>query len=68
MSALTEDQRTAVTMTVVYGLSIEETAQHLCVEPGAIKSRVHRARARMAALMDANRQDEREATQRGLRV
>lgn len=53
LAILPEDQRLAVHLRCVQGLSIAETAERLGVEPGTVKSRIHRARARIRDVLDA---------------
>lgn len=48
VAALPRDQRAALTAVVYEGLSVSEVAQAADVAEGTIKSRVHRARARIA--------------------
>jgi RNA polymerase sigma-70 factor (ECF subfamily) len=50
LEALPPNQRAAVLLVAVAGLPVEDAARELGVEPGTVKSRVSRARARMAEL------------------
>jgi RNA polymerase sigma-70 factor (ECF subfamily) len=52
LQAVPEDQRMAVVLVDMIGLSVSETASILEVAPGTVKSRCFRARARLAALLD----------------
>ena len=51
--ALPEAQRETLELVFYHGLSLGETAWVLHVAPGTVKSRLHRAKARLRELMDA---------------
>lgn len=51
LAVLSDEDREAILLTVWDGLSGAEAAQVLGVSPGALRVRVHRARARMAATL-----------------
>ncbi|MGF1475474.1 MAG: sigma-70 family RNA polymerase sigma factor [Geminicoccaceae bacterium] len=51
---LADDQREALVLIGVTGLSYEDAAEVLGVRVGTVKSRVSRARARLIALMDGD--------------
>jgi RNA polymerase sigma-70 factor (ECF subfamily) len=53
LSRLTEAQREVLVLRDVEGLSAPEVAEILSVEVGAVKSRLHRARAALAEALDA---------------
>ena len=50
---LPEAQRETLELVFYHGLSLQATAQVLQVPPGTVKSRLHRAKARLRALMGA---------------
>lgn len=52
LQALPPTQAEALELVFYHGLSLEETARVLQVPPGTVKSRLHRARARLRDLMD----------------
>ena len=57
LDSLPVDQRAVVALRFYEGLSEAETAAVLCVRPGTVKSRTHRALARLRELLkeeDAN--------------
>jgi RNA polymerase sigma-70 factor (ECF subfamily) len=54
MSRLAPDQRLAVVLCDVQGLSYEEAAQAMAVELGTVKSRLSRARAQLRDVLRAN--------------
>ncbi len=49
VARLPDDQRAAITAVVYQGLSVGEAARAAAVAEGTVKSRLHRARARIAA-------------------
>lgn len=50
---LPDEQRETLELVFYHGLSLQETAQVLQVPQGTVKSRLHRAKARLRALMEA---------------
>ena len=54
LEKLPDDMREALVMVGAYGLSYEEAADRQHVPIGTIKSRVHRARTCLAAMLDAD--------------
>lgn len=56
IAALAPEQRAAFLLRELYGLSVAETAAALEVEPGTVKSRVARARARLRAALEGRRE------------
>ena len=52
IDALPEDQRQAVALVLIEGLSYAETAEILAIPTGTVMSRLSRARDRMIQLMD----------------
>lgn len=52
IAALSPEQRAAFLLRELYGMSVAETARALETEPGTIKSRVARARARLRAALE----------------
>ena len=54
LEKLPDDMREAIVMVGAFGLSYEEAADKQNVPIGTIKSRVHRARACLAAMLDAD--------------
>lgn len=54
LSILSPEHRKAILLTCVHGLSVEEAAELLGIGVGTVKSRVHRARLKMAKALDAN--------------
>jgi RNA polymerase sigma-70 factor (ECF subfamily) len=59
---LTDEQREALVLVGAQGFSYEEAAETCGVALGTIKSRVNRARARLAELMDIDDDDALEVT------
>jgi RNA polymerase sigma factor (sigma-70 family) len=53
LSILSADQRAAVDLFFVHGLSIDDIALVLAVPPGTVKSRLHRARAALRERLEA---------------
>ncbi len=51
LSLLPEDYRRILTLRELGGLSYEELAEELSLEPGTVKSRLNRARKRLCALL-----------------
>lgn len=50
LESLSEDQRSAVVLVAVEGLSYEEAAEVLGIRPGTLMSRLHRGRERLREL------------------
>lgn len=57
LDALPSEQRAALVLVVVEGLSYAEAARVLDLPPGTVMSRLHRARRRLRALMDKDQQN-----------
>jgi RNA polymerase sigma-70 factor (ECF subfamily) len=49
---LPDSYRTVIVLRDIEGLSTEETAEHLGINPGAVKTRLHRARLALRELLD----------------
>lgn len=54
LSLLPEEQRQAVVLTCVHGMSVDDAAEQLGVPVGTIKTRIHRARIRMTKALQAD--------------
>lgn len=55
LSLLPEEQRQAVVLTCVHGMSVDDAADQLGVPAGTIKTRIHRARVRMTKALQADK-------------
>lgn len=55
LSLLPENQRQAVMLTCVHGMSVDDAAEQLGVPTGTIKTRIHRARVRMTKALQADK-------------
>jgi RNA polymerase sigma-70 factor (ECF subfamily) len=54
IAQLPPEFRAVFLLRAVEGLSVEGTAQHLCLEPGTVKTRYHRARKRLQIAVGDN--------------
>jgi RNA polymerase sigma factor (sigma-70 family) len=57
IAALPQGQREAVTLFYLAGLTHAEAAQHLGIAPGAVKTRLHKARASLRARLEPLRRE-----------
>jgi RNA polymerase sigma-70 factor, ECF subfamily len=57
LARLTDDQRFAIVLVDLQGMSVDEAAAVLGVPPGTVKSRCHRGRAQLAVLLGHLRPD-----------
>lgn len=55
LQALSEDSRKILLLRELGGMSYEELAKELSIEPGTVKSRLNRARAKLCTLMGRNK-------------
>jgi RNA polymerase sigma-70 factor (ECF subfamily) len=55
LARLSDEQRTALALVVVEGLSYREAAEHLDVPIGTLMNRLSRARDRLRAMLDEER-------------
>ena len=61
---LSEDSRKILLLREIGGMSYEELAAELCLEPGTVKSRLNRARAKLCTLMGRNKGEEAPSKKR----
>ena len=62
LGALSEDDREAILLTCWDGLTSAEAARVLGTTPGALRVRIHRARARMVAAIDDRAPENKEGS------
>lgn len=56
---LPDKYREALVLNAHYGMKTEEIARHLDIAVGTVKSRLHRARTRLAEAMERSERDEK---------
>lgn len=62
IDALSDEMRLPLVLREIHALSYEEVAQTLGLEMGTVKSRIHRAREKLARMLSSEGQEERRQT------
>lgn len=62
IDALSDEMRLPLVLREIHALSYEEVAQTLGLEMGTVKSRIHRAREKLARMLSSEVQEERRQT------
>lgn len=62
IDALSDEMRLPLVLREIHALSYEEVAQTLGLEMGTVKSRIHRAREKLARMLSGEGQEERRQT------
>ena len=62
IDALSDEMRLPLVLREIHALSYEEVAQTLGLEMGTVKSRIHRAREKLARMLSVEAQEERRQT------
>lgn len=62
IDALSDEMRLPLVLREIHALSYEEVAQTLGLEMGTVKSRIHRAREKLARMLSGEVQEERRQT------
>ena len=62
IDALSDEKRLPLVLREIHALSYEEVAQTLGLEMGTVKSRIHRAREKLARMLSGEVQEERRQT------